>query len=62
MRIRTAFEIHESVEELRDLLTRESDGRRKERIQVLYLFKSGQVKSLCQAGQLLGRDRKTMSH
>ena len=62
MRIRTAFEIHESVEALRDLLTRESEGRRKERIQFLYLFKSGQVKSLCQAGQLLGRDRKTMSH
>jgi transposase len=42
-------------------LTQESDGRRKERLQFLYLFKIGQVKSLCQAGTVLGRDRKTMS-
>ena len=61
MRIRTAFEIQESVEELRRLLTRETDGRKKERIQFLYLFKTGQVKSLDRAGAVLGRDRKTMS-
>ena len=61
MRIRTAFEIHEGVDELRRLLTKESDGRMKERLHFLYLFKSGQVRYLSQAGALLGRDRKTMS-
>lgn len=61
MRIRTAFEIHESAEELRGLLTRETDGRKKERIQFLYLFKTGQVKSLYRVAALLGRNRKTMS-
>ena len=61
MRIRTAFEIHEGVDELRRLLTKELDGRRKERLHFLYLFKSGQVRYLSQAGVLLGRDRKTMS-
>jgi transposase len=61
MRIRTAFEIHEGVDELRRLLTKESDGRRKERLHFLYLFQSGQVRYLSQAGALLGRDRKTMS-
>ena len=61
MRIRTTFEITESVEELRGLLRKERDGRKKERLHFLYLFKTGHVKDLGQAGAVLGRDRKTMS-
>ena len=61
MRIRTAFEIEETAKELRRLLTKESDGRKRERVQFLYLFKSGQAKYLGQAAEVLGRDWKTMS-
>jgi transposase len=53
-------DIRESVEELKEQLRRESRTRQKERLQALYLLKSGQAKSRTQAGKLLGISRRTV--
>ncbi len=53
-------EIHESVEALRERLRQESRARQKQRLQALYLLKSGQAKSRTQVGELLGVSRRTV--
>lgn len=53
-------EIHESVEQLRERLRQESRARQKQRLQALYLLRSGQAKSRTQAGELLGVSRRTV--
>lgn len=53
-------EISESVEELRERLRQETRGRQKQRLQALYLLRSGQAKSRTQVGELLGVSRRTV--
>ncbi len=53
-------EIHESVEELKERLRQETRARQKQRLQALYLLKSGQAKSRTQVGELLGVSRRTV--
>jgi len=54
-------EIRESVSELKHLLKTEKKVRRKERIQMLYLFKTGQAKTRISAAQSLSVHRTTIS-
>lgn len=54
-------EIKESVYKLKVLLNTEKDARRKERIHMLYLFRTGQAKTRISAAQLLSVHRKTIS-
>ncbi len=54
------IEITESVEELKELLGQQRQGRRKERVQALYWLKSEQVSDLPTVAQLLGRHLATV--
>ncbi|QIZ73186.1 helix-turn-helix domain-containing protein [Oxynema aestuarii] len=54
------LKIHESGEELKNLLAKQSTARGRERIQALYLLKIGQVKTLKELAILLGRDTATL--
>ena len=61
MKIKTEFEINESAEELRRMMIKEKDERKRERLQFLYLFKTQKVRYLYQAAELVGRARSTIS-
>lgn len=52
--------ITESEKDLQLKLSKENDGRLKERIQFLYLLKTQQISSLFQASKILGRHRHTL--
>lgn len=52
--------IHESARELVDRLRRETDSKRKERLQLLLFIRDGQARSRKQAARLLGRTRNTI--
>jgi transposase len=52
--------IEESVEDLKTLMRQQTQVGDKERIQLLYLLKSGQAQTVTQAAQLLGRGRATL--
>lgn len=52
--------ISESVEELKRLLGQQRQGKRKERVQALYLLKSEQVTEIAALARLLGRDLATV--
>jgi transposase len=54
------LEITETEKELKELLKKEKTGSGKERIQVLYLLKSGQAQTITQASELVGRHRVTV--
>ena len=54
------LEITESEEELRALLRSQKTASAKERIQLLYLLKSEQARTIKQAANLLGRHRVTL--
>ena len=54
------LDIAESVEELKQLLGRQKSASDKERVQLLYLLKSGQAKTVQAAAALLGRHRVTV--
>ena len=54
------LEIIESEKELKTLLGNQKTASDKERIQLLYLLKSGQAKTIQQAASLLGRHRVTL--
>jgi transposase len=54
------LEIAESREELKKLLGQQKSASDKERIQFLYLLKSGQASTITQAASLLGRNRITV--
>jgi transposase len=53
-------EIVESVETLKERLRQETRSRQKQRLQALYLLKSGQAKSRTKVGELLGVSRRTV--
>lgn len=54
------LEIVESEEELKQLLRQQKTVSNKERVQLLYLLKSKQAKTVQEATQLLGRHRVTV--
>ena len=53
-------DIVESAEALKERLRQETRSRQKQRLQALYLLKSGQAHSRTQVGQLLGVSRRTV--
>jgi transposase len=54
------LEIREGAADLKILLHRQKTGSAKERVYLLYLLKSEQVKSVTEAASLLGRHRVTL--
>jgi len=54
------LEIQESAEELQKLMHRQQKTQARERIQVLYLLKTQQARTVTQAAQLIGRHRVTV--
>jgi len=54
------LKIHESVEELKQLLRSQTSAQGKERIQVLYLLQTQQAKTVQAAAALVGRNRVTV--
>jgi DNA-directed RNA polymerase specialized sigma subunit len=55
------LDIIESETELKQRLHRETDARLKEKLQMLWWLKSGQVKQQQELGRRLGRDTSTIS-
>jgi hypothetical protein len=51
------LDIIENLDELKSLLGQQKTAFGKERVQALYLLKLGQVKTVSELGQLLGRHR-----
>lgn len=56
----TKVKIEESAEELHELLRKQKTALGKERIQVLYLLKIGQVKTIQELAVVLGRGSATV--
>jgi transposase len=54
--------ITETVENLKQRLQREHDGRKKPRLQMLYLLAGRQAQTRLEVAQLLGVHRNTISH
>lgn len=54
------LEIKESKEALKQLLKGQKTAQGKERMQLLYLLKTAQAKTVQAAAQLLGRHRVTL--
>jgi transposase len=54
--------IPEEVESLKQRLQRERDGRKKPRLQMLYVLASGQARTRRDVAQLLGVHRNTIGH
>jgi len=54
--------ITEAVETLKQRLQHERDGRKKPRLQMLYLLASGQAQRRREVAQLLGVHRNTIGH
>jgi transposase len=54
------IEIHESVDELKQLLSQQTKALLRDRIRALYLRKSGQVGSRRELACLLGRDESSI--
>ena len=55
------LEIKETVDELKELIRDSDNIQVKERLQVLYLLKSGQVTTLKEASKILLKDISTVS-
>jgi transposase len=61
--MRTAIPpISEDVDHLKQLLRQEHDGRKKPRVQMLYLLRSGQAPTRQDVARLLGFHRNTVGH
>jgi transposase len=54
--------ITEDAESLKERLQRERDGRKRSRLQMLYLLASGQAQTRQDVAQLLGVHRNTIGH
>jgi pyruvate/2-oxoglutarate dehydrogenase complex dihydrolipoamide dehydrogenase (E3) component len=54
------LEIQEREDDLKQLLRQQKTASNKERIQLLYLLKSEQVKTVQDAAPILGRNRVTL--
>lgn len=56
----TSIEVKESEQELEQLLQEQTNGKMKERLQVLYLLKLPQASSISQIAKVIGKDRGTV--
>ena len=56
------LDVSESEEELKSLLKQERNTRKRERLQFLYWYKSGQVATRRELGTLLNRSQIAMGH
>jgi transposase len=54
------IDIHESEDDLKQMLRQQKTASDKERMQLLYLLKSGQVETVQDAAPILGRNRVTL--
>lgn len=54
------LEILETVEELKELLVQQKTASNHERVQLLYLLKTGQSRTISDAASILGRNRVTL--
>ncbi|MEH2260020.1 helix-turn-helix domain-containing protein [Nostoc sp.] len=54
------LEIKETVAELKDLLARQKTAAAKERVQLLYLLKTGHGQTISQTAEIIGRNRVTL--
>jgi transposase len=54
------LQITETTEELKALLAQQNTASSREKIQALYLFKIGQVKTVKELAQVMGRNRITL--
>lgn len=54
------LEIKETVEELKELLVQQKTASNHERVQLLYLLKTGQSLTISDAASILGRNRVTL--
>lgn len=61
MNIKLDIDIKEDCGELKKMMLREKDGRKKERIHILYLFGSGICRSIEDLSGITGRSRGTVS-
>ncbi len=59
MRRKINIPIKEDEENLLQLLKKEKNGRKKERLQFLYVLKTGQIRYIKDAVKLFGRNRNT---
>ena len=57
---KTIPEIAESCDQLLDKMRAEKEGYKKQRLQSLYLLKSGQAQTRCQVATLVGVHRDTV--
>ena len=53
------LEITETAEELKQILARQKTAAGKERVQLLYLLKTGNAATISQAAAMIGRHRVT---
>ena len=61
MNIRLSIAIREDSEYLKKMMLQEKNGRKKERIHILYLFKAGICKTIEDFSEKIGRNRNTVS-
>ncbi len=54
------LEIKETPEELKELLASQKTATAKERVQLLYLLKTGHGQTISQTAEILGRNRVTL--
>ena len=55
------LDILESVEELQEILSQQTDSKLKQKVQALYLLKIGAANTIEQISKLLGCHRTTVS-
>ena len=56
------FEILESEDYLNNLFLNEKDTRRKERLQVIYLIKTGETTKIVKLSKIIAKDRTTIGN
>jgi transposase len=61
MNIKLSIAIREDSEYLKKMMLQEKNGRKKERIHILYLFKAGICKTAEDLSEKTGRNRNTVS-
>lgn len=61
MKVRLNPDIKEESGELRKMFLSEKDGRKKERIHILYLLKTGICRTIGDLSEKIGRNRNTVS-
>lgn len=54
------LEIKETLAELKELLARQKTATGKERVQLLYLLKTGHSQTISQTAEMMGRNRVTL--